>query len=169
MRFLRTLSVPERRRREVSQTTRPTCPPSGRGWPSNRVGEVRNRQRHGRSGRVGGVCRFVASSMITGESCTVIVLRPTELRDRRVRDWACLEFRVYAVPGRLKAELRAASSTLCPPDQDGRGPRYASAYPSVGGVKAINSRPKAGIFVWGEVRKNRMSRVYGVRPERRAR
>ena len=34
-----------------------------------------------------------------------IVLRPHELGDRRVRDLACLEFRVHAVSIRLKAEL----------------------------------------------------------------
>ena len=46
-----------------------------------------------------------------GRPCAVIVLRPHELRDRRVRDLARLEFRVYAVSSRLKAELRAVPST----------------------------------------------------------
>jgi len=68
-----------------------------------------------------------------------------------------LEFRVYAVSSRLKAELRAVSSTLCPPDHDGRGRRYASAYRRAGGLKATNSRPKAGILVREKVRENRMS------------
>jgi len=58
-----------------------------------------------------------------------------------------LEFRVYAVSSRLKAELRAVSSTFCPPDQDRRGHRYASAYAPAGGIKAIDCRPKAGILV----------------------
>jgi len=69
-----------------------------------------------------------------------------------------LEFRVYAVSSRLKAELRAVSSILCPPDQDRRGHGYASAYPRAGGIKAINSRPKAGVLVREEVRENRMNR-----------
>jgi len=105
-----------------------------------------------------------ASSIIAGEPCAVIVVRPHELRDRRVRDVACFEFRVYAVSSRLKAELRAVSSTLCPPDQDGRGHRYASAYPRAGGLKAINSRPKAGILVREEVRENRRSQIFCVGP-----
>ena len=52
-----------------------------------------------------------ASSIIAGEPCTVIAVRPHEPRDRRIRDLVCLEFRVYAVSTRLKAELHAASST----------------------------------------------------------
>jgi len=51
-----------------------------------------------------------ASSIIAGEPCAVIVVRPHELRDRRIRDLVCLEFRVYVVSSRLKAELRAAFS-----------------------------------------------------------
>ena len=44
-----------------------------------------------------------------------------------------------------------------PPDQEGRGHRYAPAYPPAGGVKAINSRPRAGILAQARVRENRMS------------
>jgi len=71
-----------------------------------------------------------------------------------------LEFRVYAVSSRLKVELRAVSSTFCPPDQEDRGHRYARACPRAGGIKAMNSRPKAGILVRGEVREDRVSQKY---------
>ena len=177
IRFLRTLLALERRRAEVSQAKLPGHPSlparmagrSGRRGPETTEtrpkrpcwGSLQRMSLRARSAslRVDSARRSSpgASSIIAGEPCAVIVVRPHELRDRRVRDVACFEFRVYAVSSRLKAELRAVSSTLCPPDQDGRGHRYASAYPRAGGIKAINSRPKAGILVRENVRENRIS------------
>jgi len=92
-----------------------------------------------------------------GPPCTVIAFRPHERGNRGAWDLICLEFRVYAVSSRLKAELRAAPSTLCPPDQEGRVHRYARAYPPAGGVKVMNSRPKAGTTVREEAHESRIN------------
>jgi len=130
IRFLRTLLALERRRAEVSQAKLPGHPSlparmagrSGRRGPETTEtrpkrpcwGSLQRMSLRARSAslRVDSARRSSpgASSIIAGEPCAVIVVRPHELRDRRVRDLACLEFRVYAVSTRLKAELRAVSS-----------------------------------------------------------
>ena len=147
IRFLRTLAAGERRHAEASQATLPRH----LSLPERMAGSSPLRGREPTETRPKRPCS--GSLPLCGlqhDNRRILYGH----RTATTRTWrsACSESGLFGVP-RLhglkppEGGIPSGVLDLHLPDQDGRSSRYAQAYPPAGGVKATNSRPKAGILV----------------------